>query len=180
MILYLVVLSFLFILALHIMTYIITLRHVQRVKLMLLYSELYHELREQYKEKKSSFKDKVDFLYFGKALGWVAPYFRAKKSWESLSDKEMAGLGIRLLRAEKKYPSSLASSIEDKLGAILLCSIILDSPWRSLFKAFLGLSPFVNSNSKPKKKAFLTRDFDCSFQRSDPNLLRQDYTYKHA
>ena len=69
MILYLVVLSFLFILALHIMTYIITLRHVQRVKLMLFYSELYHEFREQYKEKKSSFKDKVDFFYFGKALG---------------------------------------------------------------------------------------------------------------
>ena len=46
MILYLVVLSFLFILALHIMTYIITLRHVQRVKLMLLYSELVNQDRK--------------------------------------------------------------------------------------------------------------------------------------
>ena len=133
-------------------------------------------------EKKSSFKDKVDFLYFGKALGWVAPYFRAKKSWESLSNKEMAGLGIRLLRAEKKYPSPLARFIEDKLGAILLCSIILDSPWRSLFRAFVGLPPFVKCKPQPTGKAFLTRtrDFDFLPQRSDTNLLKQDYTYKYV
>lgn len=172
MILYLVGLSLLFILALHIMTYIATLRHVQRVKLMLLYSELYHELRAQYKEKKSSFKDKVDFLYFGKALGWVAPYLHSRKSWESLSDEEMAGLGVRLLRAEKKYPSPLARSIEDKLGAILLCSIILDSPCRSLFKAFLGLPPFVKYTSKGSNKEGFFKSFvDFSFHPASSKAL---------
>ena len=121
---------------------ILNIKHAQRVKLMVLYSELYFVFKQHYKKRNRFFRQKEDFFYFKNAIGWVKAYMSGDKNWESLSDEEMGRLAARIFKADEKYDVPVASLLKKYRSEILLRSLFLIAPWSMMFRSVTNQEPF--------------------------------------